>query len=107
MTVVRLALLPTLICTALLTACGGGGGGSSSTPNNSKTVAGVILVPEGVTASSQRILAGNKMRTVAAACADVPAGYQPLAQLTLSFVDTNGKEVMVNKEDVQVIQQVN
>lgn len=83
----------TLLCTATLlslTACGGGGGGGTSDdPGTTQSVRGVLVQPQSTTAASSVIVASRGVRESAAsaACPDVPDGYQPLANVTVNFLD--------------------
>lgn len=76
--------------TASLAACGGGSGGGAN--NNSTAVSGTLVVPESISTSSARALASKNSNTsvrLAAmpACPNVPAGYSPLQNTDVEFID--------------------
>lgn len=80
----------TLFIPLLCTACGGGGAGSDNggSGTGEQWVAATLLAPSAVLPQALRLAAHSNK---SAACAGVPAGYNPLANATIEFVDDDGQ----------------
>lgn len=83
-----------------LTACGGGdsasaNGDTTSTPDvpvtSSYTYSGSLVVPEGVAVKSSRALYSGLISPFSADCPNVPDGYVPMANATVTLEDSVGE----------------
>lgn len=80
----------------LLAACFGGGGDGNGNDADTQAVKGVLVQPQGTAAASASILARqgrSREQAASAACPAVPDGYDPLANVTVSFRDASDAEV--------------
>tara|TARA_Y100001956_G_scaffold81110_1_gene97844 strand:- start:1427 stop:2926 length:1500 start_codon:yes stop_codon:yes gene_type:complete len=85
-----------------ITACGGGssGGSDSGSVNENSgstdqvsTYSGSLVIPEGLNARSARAITRDTFIAYSADCPNVPDGYQPMANATVSMEDADGNQI--------------
>lgn len=93
-----LRLVTLTLSSAMLIACGGDDSGSSSssssTPDTATTAStlfeGTFVVPQGAQQNSLRVMSAGLINSYSVTCPNVPDGYDPMANATVSIEKADG-----------------
>lgn len=79
------SLAATSLSLLLLTACG-----SDSTSSDTTSYSGTFVVPQSLQVNSLRVMIGGGLSTFSSNCPNVPDGYEPMANATVTIETSSG-----------------